>query len=135
MSTEGGYADEKKFDINHDGKYDQEDIAILKQYLKMQPMDLDSDSNVNLKDLKVLVSALKQSVDDEKYDLTNDGTVDLQDVTLLANMLLELGYSGDDINVVLAELNMPTTTTTAATTTTMTVPTYDVIYGPAPASN
>lgn len=134
-AIEGGYADEKKFDINHDGKYDQEDIAILKQYLKRQPMDLDLDSNVNLKDLKVLVSALKQSVDDEKYDLTNDGTVDLQDVTLLANMLLELGYSGDDINVVLAELNMPTTTTTAATTTTMTVPTYDVIYGPAPASN
>lgn len=149
-AIEGGYADEKKYDINHDGKYDQEDIAILKQYLKRQPLDLDSDSNVNLKDLKVLVSALKQSVDDEKYDLTNDGKVNINDVNKLANMLLELGFSKDEIDGILEQLELPATTTTtvttsdgfhtvygtvAATTTTMTVPTYDVIYGPAPASN
>lgn len=89
------FIDCRKFDLNNDGKIDENEIEIIREFIER--FDTDNDGEITTHDIQVIEEDFINNVYNIKYDVLNIGTVNNQNLVIIKHLFDILDINKDEV--------------------------------------
>ena len=89
------YMDLSKYDINHDGIINDEEITLITEFI--DKFDTDEDESVTTYDINIITEAFQNNEYNIKYDILNKGNVNMENLIIIKQLFEALDLNKDNI--------------------------------------